>query len=136
VRRIYIAEDSPTQALRVRRILSSVPDCELTFFTDGLDIYLAVQQDPPDMLLLDLILPTLHGLAISRLLKFEEHYYDIPIIIFSSMLEDDIADQARNVGACAFIPKPFNPDDLLAEVAKNLKPSTLPVPNGNPEVGS
>ena len=50
MKRIYVTEDSPTQALRVKRILSELPDTQVTFFNDGLETYRAVVDSPPDLL--------------------------------------------------------------------------------------
>jgi CheY-like chemotaxis protein len=120
MKRIYVTEDSPTQALRVKRILSELPDTQVTFFNDGLETYLAVVDNPPDLLLLDLILPTLHGLAICRLLKFHDDHKKIPIAIFSSVTESDLATQAASVGADGFLRKPFTAEELLQEVWRLL----------------
>jgi PleD family two-component response regulator len=118
--RIYIAEDSPTQALRVRRILQALPGVELRFFADGLEAYQATLQSAPDLLLLDLILPTLHGLAVCRLLKFHENHKHIPVLIFSSITESEISGQASHVGADAYLRKPFTSEQLTAEVQRLL----------------
>lgn len=118
--RIYVTEDSPTQALRVKRILQDVPYANVTFFSDGLEAFRAVVDNPPDLLLLDLILPSLHGLALCRLLKFHEDYRKIPVMIFSSMTEEDLAQQTNAVGADGFLRKPFTGEQLIAEVKRLL----------------
>lgn len=117
---IYIAEDSPTQALRVRRILQVIEGTELKFFPDGLLAYQAAQEHPPDLMLLDLILPSLHGLAVCRLLKFHELNKRIPILIFSSITETEIAALAASVGADAYLRKPFTTEQLTQEVHRLL----------------
>jgi CheY-like chemotaxis protein len=120
MKQVYITEDSPTQLLRVKRILSEVPDLELTTFSDGLQSYEAVRRKPPDLLMMDLILPSLHGLAVCRLLKFHEDYRDIPVLIFSSVTEANIQDQVRAVRGNAYLRKPFSAEDLLSEVRRLL----------------
>lgn len=113
---IYLVEDSPTQALAVKRNLMQLSDVKIKVFTDGLEAYRGVLEAKPDLMLMDLILPSLHGLALCRLLKFNLDYKDIPILIFSSITESDIADQARRAGADDFLPKPFDPAELLRRV--------------------
>lgn len=125
MKRIYVTEDSPTQALRVRQILKFVPDTEVKFFNDGLAAYQAVLLNPPDLLLLDLILPSLHGLAVARLLKFHEEYASLKILIFSSITEQDLGQVVALTGANGFLRKPFEAEDLLYEVCRLLE---IPVP--------
>lgn len=120
MKRIYLAEDSPTQALRVRRILSSIPDVEVTTFGDGLEAYEGIQQSPPDLLLMDVIMPTLEGLAVCRLLKFQDTFRHLPILIFSSITDENIEEVVRNVRADAYLRKPFTSEDLVNWVERLL----------------
>lgn len=125
MKQIYVTEDSPTQALRVAKILKFLRDVEVRFFNDGLTAYQEVLLKPPDLLLLDLILPSLHGLAVARLLKFHEDYRQIPILIFSSITERDLDQVVGSFAANSFLRKPFEAEDLLHEVCRLLN---LPVP--------
>lgn len=113
---VYVVEDSPTQALGVKRALMQLPQLKVTLFHDGLEAYRAIQLNKPDLLLMDLILPSLHGMALCRLLKFHLDYKHIPLLIFSSITESDIAEQARRAGADVFLAKPFDPAELLERV--------------------
>ncbi len=113
---IYVVEDSPTQALGVKRALLQLPEVKVTLFHDGLEAYRAIQMKKPDLLLMDLILPSLHGMALCRLLKFHLDFKHIPLLIFSSITESDIAEQARRAGAADFLPKPFDPAELVQRV--------------------
>jgi len=62
----------------------------------------------------------LHGLAVCRLLKFHEDHKHIPVAIFSSITESDLAAQVTAVGADGFLRKPFTPEELLDEVTRLL----------------
>ncbi|MBS2039425.1 response regulator [bacterium] len=113
---VYVVEDSPTQALGVKRALLQLSDLRVTIFHDGLEAYRAILAHKPDLLLMDLILPSLHGMALCRLLKFHLDYKQIPILIFSSITESDIADQVKAAGADDFLAKPFDPAELARRV--------------------
>jgi len=113
---VYVVEDSPTQALGVKRALLQLPNLKVTLFHDGLEAYRGIQKQKPDILLMDLILPSLHGLALCRLLKFHLDFQQVPLLIFSSITESDIAEQARQAGADEFLAKPFDPAILLQRV--------------------
>lgn len=117
---IYVAEDDPALTGLLQVLFKMHTPHEVSFFGDGLDIYKKAQESPPDLLLLDILLPTLSGLAISRLLKFEEHYAHIPILIMSSVTDSDIREQVKYVRADLFIPKPFQPDRLIEFVEQQL----------------
>jgi DNA-binding response OmpR family regulator len=123
---VYVVEDSPTQALGVKRALLQLPHLKVTLFHDGLEAYRSIQLNKPDLLLMDLILPSLHGLALCRLLKFHLDYKHIPLLIFSSITESDIAEQAKRAGADEFLAKPFDPLELLNRVKSLLaRPASL-----------
>lgn len=116
-KRIYIAEDDPIQQKITRAVLASY---ETLFFADGLELYRKAVDDPPDLMVLDIILPSLTGLAISRLIKFDEDCRKIPVMIVSSIVENDIEEQVRDVGADAFLPKPLDMDRFTEEIERLL----------------
>jgi len=115
---VYVAEDQPAQAELMKTILQTQQRYQLTFFNNGLDLYRKVQESPPDLLLLDILLPMLNGLAITRLLKFQDDLQHIPILILSSITDPDIQARALKAGADAFIAKPFEVAALVEQVGK------------------
>lgn len=117
---IYIAEDLPLQVALLRAAFEQDEKYRVEFFSDGLELYLAVQESPPDLLLLDIIMPSLSGLAIARLLKFHEKFSRIPILVMSSITEADIQEKATKAGADFFLPKPFDTNELLSQVGRLL----------------
>ncbi len=66
----------------------------------------------PDLILLDLNLPKLNGFAVCRLLKFDDHFKHIPIIMWTwrETLQD--REMGVNVGADYYLPKPFSLEAL------------------------
>ncbi len=116
MKKVYLAEDSPTQALFVRSILKNNAELEVQVHEDGLAIYRAVVENPPDLLILDIILPNLTGLAVCRLLKFHDKFKSLPLLMVSSINDADIAERALKVGADEFMHKPLKKAELLAAV--------------------
>jgi CheY-like chemotaxis protein len=115
--KIYLAEDTPVQAELMKAALHGIVGYEPYFFSDGLELYRKVLEEPPDMLVLDIILPSLSGLVIARLLKFHDQYKHIPILVVSSITDPDIKDQALSAGADRFLSKPYKIQDFLTEIA-------------------
>ena len=86
-----------------------------------MDLFLAVINDPPDVMVLDIILPTVSGLALTRLFKFDERYKHIPILVTSSITDADITEQSIKAGAEVFLPKPFQPGQLMEHLDRLLQ---------------
>lgn len=121
MKNIYIAEDEPSQAELMRAALEDLHDCNVAFFADGLKLYEEVQDHPPQLLILDIILPSLSGLAVTALLKFHDHYGKIPVLVVSSITEKDLRDRVLAMGADVFLQKPLRVDEFLKEVNRLLE---------------
>ncbi len=74
----------------------------------------------PDLIILDLMLPVIDGYKVCRMLKFDEKYKHIPIILFSARTQEEDKKTGKEVGANAFITKPFEPNVLLAKIKELL----------------
>ncbi|MGV8118780.1 MAG: response regulator [Candidatus Xenobiia bacterium LiM19] len=112
MKKLYCADDDPNILDIYRLTFSKLEDVEARFFDNGLDIYREVQVDKPDVIISDIILPKMEGLTLSMLLKRDEKYRDIKILIASSVIDPDIDEQVKSVGADGFIKKPFRPQEI------------------------
>jgi DNA-binding response OmpR family regulator len=74
----------------------------------------------PDLIVLDLMLPKMDGYKVCRLLKFDEKYKHIPIIMFTARAQDTDKKIGFEVGADAYIIKPFEPQVLLGKIKELL----------------
>ncbi len=106
-------------ALFVRGILARDKSFDVSLFADGLELYLAILKDPPDLVISDIVLPNLDGLAISRLVKFHEKYQHVPLLLVSSMTPEEVG-LLENIGADAFLPKPLKAASLRDMVNRLL----------------
>ena len=88
---------------------------------DGQAALEATRKEKPDLIILDLMLPKIDGYKVCRLLKFDEKYKNIPIIMFSARAQDADKELGEEVGANAYITKPFEPQVLLAKIHELLK---------------
>lgn len=85
---------------------------------EGLD---KARNEKPDLIILDLMLPKIDGYKVCRLLKFDEKYKKIPIILFTARAQESDIKLGEDVGADAYLIKPFEPDVLLTKIAQLLK---------------
>ena len=87
----------------------------------GEEAYRAIRQTPPDLVLLDLMLPGMDGLEVCRHIKQEAATRHIPVIIVSAKGEESDIVVGLELGADDYITKPFSPKVLLARVRTVLR---------------
>ena len=85
-----------------------------------LGVALAKQQRP-DLILLELMLPKLSGFEVCKLLKTDNATWRIPVVIMSTLTDEESRQRATEAGADYFIPKPYDLPSTLAEIKKILK---------------
>ena len=76
-------------------------------------IWAIVDAKRPDVILLDIMMPSPDGYEICQFLKTEEAYKDIPVIIISARGTQEDIERGLALGANAYLPKPFGLEDLL-----------------------
>ncbi len=90
---------------------------------NGMDGVKQARHEKPDLIILDIMLPEMDGYSISRLLKFDLKYKNIPIIIFSSKHGDSAA-MSSEVGADAYVTKSADAGELFEKIESLLKGET------------
>jgi excisionase family DNA binding protein len=81
----------------------------------------ALEEEPPDLILLDVMMPDVDGFEMLRRMQ-ERHGVDaIPVIMFSGKVDEETADRAAREGAQAFIGKPFDPQQLIESTKQLLR---------------
>jgi CheY-like chemotaxis protein len=104
---VYV-EDNPANFALVRRLLESTGNYEVTGAEDGAEGLALVQSEHPDLVLLDLDLPTMHGLQILHALKHDEATAKLPVIVISASVMQKERSKTLDAGAEAFVEKPFD----------------------------
>jgi DNA-binding response OmpR family regulator len=87
---------------------------------NGEDALNQARKENPDLILLDLMLPKLDGYKVCRLLKFDDRYKHIPILMLTAKTQDKDKILGMETGANEYITKPFEMDDLLKKVKAYL----------------
>jgi len=109
---ILVVEDDSEIGLLIKRHLVA-NDFKVTLARDGAEMDRLLVSNRVDLLLLDLMLPGEDGLSICRRLRATS---SVPIIIVSAKNEDIDRVVGLEVGADDYVPKPFNPRELIARV--------------------
>jgi two-component system, cell cycle response regulator len=92
---------------------------------DGREAIRRVRSDPPDLILLDMILPDMDGLEVLRIVKARPDDQFIPVIILSVKSDLDSKVTGLRIGADDFLAKPFAEAEILARCAAMLRIKTL-----------
>ncbi len=84
---------------------------------EGLD---KAKSENPDLIMMDVMMPKMDGYKVCGLLKNDTRYSKIPIILFTARAQQDDKELGGEVGADAYITKPFEPPMLLAKIEELL----------------
>jgi two-component system phosphate regulon response regulator PhoB len=88
---------------------------------DGQEALTRIAESPPDLVLLDWMLPTVSGLEVCRQIRRRPATRDLPVIMVTARAEDQDAVRGLNTGADDYIAKPFSIEALLARVRALLR---------------
>ena len=119
-KRILFIEDEKSM-METMRLRLEAAGYEMIEAYDGHDGLEKARGERPDLILLDIMLPGLNGYTLCRMLKFDDEYKHIPIIMLSARAQEDDKKLGYEVGADAYITKPFNPAILLSKIRELLK---------------
>ena len=90
-------------------------------FESGIDLMRSIEADPPDLILCDWHIPDLDGPEICRLLRADERYEHLYLILITSTTQDKELVLTSDMGANDFISKPIEPSELLVRVRTGLR---------------
>lgn len=117
-RTVLVVEDDPS-LLRLHRQSLSRAGYRVLTATNGLEALSLARKERPDLVLLDVQLPTLSGFEVARLLKFDAKYRAIPIVMLTALGETADEKTGYETGADRYLVKPV-PYAQLLEVIRAL----------------
>lgn len=115
--KILLVEDEVAIADFIATLLRA-EDYEVRVERDGMDGYVAAHREPPDLVILDRLLPGLDGLEVCRRLS---RTTDVPILMLTALGKPHERVEGLESGASDYLPKPFDLDELLARVRVQLR---------------
>ena len=118
--RILIVEDDPDIAQLVTRYLDKA-GFTTERATSGREALQTITERPPDLVVLDLMLPHMDGLEVCRLLRAHDATSGIPVIMLTARAEESERIVGLELGADDYLAKPFSPNELVARVRALLR---------------
>ncbi len=106
-KKILLVDDEPDIQVIISGRLTAL-GFEVLIAKDGQEGLDLARKESPDVILLDLMLPKLDGYKVCRMLKFDKAFENIPVVIFSAKGSDADKKLAEQVGADAYMVKPFD----------------------------
>jgi len=118
-KRILVVDDEEDIVALVR-IRLEAEGYEVLVASDGQQALDTARKEMPNLIILDLMLPKIDGYKVCRMLKFDERYKKIPIILFTARSQSSDKDLGMEVGADVYLTKPFDPKVLLDSIKRLL----------------
>lgn len=126
-RRVIVAEDEALIRLDIVETLREAGFDVIAEANDGLEAVELVKLHKPDLLVTDIKMPNLDGLAAAERLKDEK----VAIVLLTAFSQRELVERANEAGAMAYVVKPFTPNDLLpaCEIALSRHSQMLALEN-------
>ena len=121
-KKILVVDDEP-QIVEVIQARLQAQGYDVITGANGQEALTKARSEMPDLIVLDLMLPKMDGYRVGRLLKLDELYKHIPILILSARMESEYQELGLEGGADAFLSKPFDAEEFVAKIRELLKES-------------
>jgi DNA-binding response OmpR family regulator len=118
--RVLVAEDDPDIGRLLVHYLEKAGFTP-SLVTSGREVVPQLKRDPPDLVLLDLMLPGVDGLQVCRTIRSDAEIALIPIIMLTAKAEESDRIVGLELGADDYITKPFSPNEVVARVKALLR---------------
>jgi len=115
---LVVDDDSINRALLTRSLEQE--GHRVTALDNGFAALAAAAEDPPDVVLLDIVMPGLDGIEVLERMKTDAALRHIPVLMISGVDDDESIVRCIEIGADDFLPKPFDPAILRARIGAGL----------------
>jgi len=121
--RLLLVEDSAAQGSQTKSQLETL-GYEVRWVKSGIEALKWARQEPPDLIILDVVMEDIDGFAVCRWLKLHNGTRDIPVIMLTVKSEVEDRVHGLQVGADDYLPKPFSDRELEARIFAALRSKT------------
>ena len=121
-----MVEDSASTRSFVRAILedpasaAAMGDLEVTEAQSGFDAMRLLPRARYDLIITDINMPDVNGLELIHFIRKSEHYRTTPLVIISTQATERDVERGKQLGADAYVPKPFSPEAMRETCARLL----------------
>lgn len=122
--RVLVVDDMPENAMILKSFLTPL-GYEVEFASRGEDALAMVEKSPPDVILLDIVMPGMNGFEVCRRLKEDPKTQHIPVVIITGMADRETNVKAVKCGADDFLIKPFDRILLEARIKTSINTKML-----------
>lgn len=119
-KKILVVDDEPDVASLLTLMLKS-QGYNVISAGDGQEALEKARGENPDLILLDIMLPRLDGYKVARMLKFDENFSHIPIIMLTAKIQERDRQTGLEMGANDYVTKPFDTAALLGKIKDLLE---------------
>ncbi|MCG8364720.1 MAG: response regulator [Pseudanabaenales cyanobacterium] len=117
---VLVVEDSSAQREMITELLRG-SGLKVTVASDGVEALERIQVQPPDLVVLDIVMPRMNGYEVCRRIKADPATQNVPVVMCSSKGEEFDRYWGMKQGADAYIAKPFQPTELVGTVKQLLR---------------
>jgi len=117
--RVLVVDDTPANLSLLANLLNKTYRVQLA--TSGAKALEIAQRSPPDLVVLDVMMPEIDGYEVCRRLKADPRTCHVPVLFLTALSRPEDESRGFEVGGADFIHKPFNPATVLARVATQLQ---------------
>jgi len=114
-----VVEDEPENRLLIGMILTT-EGYHVIPAVDGADALARLASEPPDLILLDLMMPQMNGFEVLERLRADPTTAPVPVIVLTALAQERDIARAVSSGAQGYVIKPFEPDELLKRIGQAL----------------
>jgi putative two-component system response regulator len=118
--RILLVDDEPLNIKVARKYLSTAGYSDFCTTTSSLEVLPLMLRSEPDVVLLDIVMPTFSGLDVLTAIRADEQLAHIPIVMLTALEDRETKCQALALGATDFLAKPVDPSELVSRVRNVL----------------
>ncbi len=119
-KRILIADDE-MDIVETTKFMLETEGFEVLTAYDGEEALKIARSAYPDLILLDVMMPKINGYKVSRLLKFDKKFQDIPILMITARSQEEDRLIGEETGANEYITKPFEITNVIDLINKYLE---------------
>jgi putative two-component system response regulator len=115
---VLVVDDIKKNIDVVLSVLSDI--CDVSTALSGRSALQLIRESPPDLILLDIMMPDLDGFEVCRILKSDKSTAEIPILFLTGMTDVEEKLLGFEIGAVDYIIKPFEPVEMIARVKTHM----------------